>query len=327
MTLVAFCYSPADMLSNPRRRDKGDRKICGEMLMLLFWPEAFRPVKPFPNALLISIALALCGILTPAIAQENLGPEIETKIASAIQDLKAGNLDSAENAFSALIHQRVKHPLIYHNLGVIAVLRGNHAEAVTQFHRALVLQPDNGSTRLLLGSSLLELRKNAEAVRELKRAATLLPDEPQVHLELGTAYEALGNWIAAVQEFQKLVKLAPQEPEFSYDLGNAWTKLSDWSFREIIKLDPHSPRVQMGLGLELAAQGRHDEALAAYRQAVRSDPAIPEVHLAMALTYLEMRKFEEAASEVAQELELVPESKAAAEVKAKIQAARAASSP
>jgi Flp pilus assembly protein TadD len=154
-----------------------------------------------------------------------------------------------------------------------------------------------------------------------------LPDEPQVHLELGTAYEALGNWIAAVQEFQKLVKLAPQEPEFSYDLGNAWTKLSDWSFREIIKLDPNSARVQLGLGLELAAQGRPDEAMAAYQQAVRSDPAIPEVHLAMALTYLEMRKFDEAASEIAQELELVPESKAAAEVKAKIQAARTASSP
>ena len=315
------------MLSTRPHGDKGDRKICGEMVTLLFWPEAFRPVKPFLSALLISNALALCGILTAAVAQENLGPDVETKMTSAIQDLKAGNLDSAENAFSALIHQRVKHPLIYHNLGVIAVLRGNHAEAVTQFRQALVLQPENGSTRLLLGSSLLELRKNAEAVRELKRAATLLPDEPQVHLELGTAYEALGNWIAAVQEFQKLVKLAPQEPEFSYDLGNAWTKLSDWSFREIIKLDPNSPRVQMGLGLELAAQGRHDEALAAYRQAVRSDPAIPEVHLAMALTYLEMRKFEEAASEIAQELELVPESKAAAEVKAKIQAARTASTP
>jgi Tfp pilus assembly protein PilF len=317
------------MRSAHPQQDEGNRKIrfAPRIATLIFWPEPFRSVMPFLKALLISMALSLCSVPAAANAQENLAPDVETKIASAIQDLKSGNLDSAENAFSALLHQGVKHPLIYHNLGVIALLRGHHAEAVTQFRRALVLQPDNGSARLLLGSSLLGLRKNAKAVRELKRAATLLPDEPQVHLELGTAYEALGNWIAAVQEFQKLAKLAPQEPEFSYELGNAWTKLSDWSFREIIKLDPNSARVHMGLGLELAAQGKHDEALAAYQQAVRSDPAMPEIHLAMALTYLEMRKFDEALSEIEQELQLVPESKAATEAKAKIQAAKAALLP
>ena len=260
-------------------------------------------------------------------AQEALPPALEAKIATAVQELHSGNLDSAESTFSGVLRQGIKHPLIYHNLGVIALLRNNHAEAVTRFREALALQPDNGSSRLLLGMSLLALKKNAEAVRELQRAAKLLPAEPQVHVQLGRAYEATENWIAAVQEFQKLVQLAPEEPEYSFQLCRAWTKLSDWSYRQILKLDPNSARVQQALGLEFAAQEKYDQALEAYQQAARADPKMPEIHLAMALICLELKKFDEALSEIEIELKLVPGNKVAEDTKAKIEAAKAAIFP
>ncbi len=260
-------------------------------------------------------------------AQQALPSPLEAKIAAATHELQSGNLDSAEDTFSGVLRQGIKHPLIYHNLGVIAMLRGNHAEAVTRFHQALVLQPDNGSSRLLLGMSLLSLKKNAEAVRELKRATTLLPEQPQSHLQLARAYEATENWTAAVQEFQNLVRLAPQEPEYSYRLWRAWTKLSDWSYRQIIARNPNSARVQQALGLEFATQGKYDQALEAYQQAARADPKMPEIHLAMAQIYLQMKKFDEALSEISLELQLVPESNVAADTKAKIAAAKAALSP
>lgn len=256
-------------------------------------------------------------------AQGSLPPALEKRIAAGIEALKSGDLVSAEETFSDALRQGARHPLIYHNLGVIALLRGNHALAVTRFRQALTLQPDNGSSRLLLGSSLLALRKNTEAVHELKRAVALLPDQPQAHLELGRAYEASANWIAAVQEFQKLVQLAPQEPEYSYQLCNAWIKLSDWSSRQIIKLNPNSGRLYQGLGMEYAAQKKYDQALVAYQQAARSDPRMPEIHLAIALIRLERKEYDEALSEIGLELELVPESKSAAEAKAKIQATKA----
>lgn len=300
---------------------------CGAAPIIIkpgFWGRPLRSVVLFCGTLRFTIILSLfCWIATAVIAQGNLPPALETRIAAGVEALKSGDLDAAEHAFSVALRQGIRHPLIYHNLGVIAVLRGNHSVAVTRFRQALALQPDYGSSRLLLGSSLLALRKNAEAVRELKRAAALLPEEPQVHLELGKAYEASGNWVAAVQEFQKLVHLAPQEPEYSYQLCNAWTKLSDWSVRQIIKLNPNSARLYQGLGLEYAAQAKYDQALAAYQQAARSDPKLPEIHLAMALIWLERKKPDEALSEIELELKLVPESKSAAEAKAKIQEAKA----
>jgi tetratricopeptide (TPR) repeat protein len=266
-------------------------------------------------------------IASSALAQENLLPSIETKIAAGVKALKSGDLDSAEESFSDVLRQGIKYPLIYHNLGVIAQLRGKHAEAVTRFRQALALQPDYGPSRLLLGSSLLALRENAEALHELKRAVTLMPEEPQAHLQLARAYEASNNRIAAVQEFQKLVELAPQEPEYSYQLGTAWAKLSGWSYGQITRINPNSARLHQALGQEYVIQEKYDLALAAYQQAARSDLKMPEIHLAMALIWLELKKFGEALSEVQLELKLVPESKAAVDAKARIEAAIAASTP
>ena len=273
------------------------------------------------------ILLLFFWIAAGVFAQENLPPSLETKIAAGVQALKSGDLDSAEQVFSDVLRQGIKHPLIYHNLGVIAQLRGKHSEAVTRFHQALALQPDYGPSRLLLGSSFLALRKNTEALRELKRAATLMPEEPQAHLQLARAYKASDNWIAAVQEFQKLVQLAPQEPEYSYQLGTALAKLSGRSYSQIARINPNSARLQQALGQEYVIQEKYDLAIAAYQQAARSDPKLPEIHLAMALLWLELKKFDEALAEIQLELKLVPESKAAAETKARIEAAMAAPTP
>ena len=295
-----------------------------------------RSIRPKPaRSAILPLRIPLLGIIlllyfwiaAGALAQESLPPSLESKIAAGVQALKSGDLDSAEEAFSSALRQGIKHPLIYHNLGVIAQLRGKHPEAVTRFRQALAVHPDYGPSRLLLGSSLLALRKNTEAVQELKRAVVLMPEQPQAHLQLAKAYEATDNWMAAVQEFQNLVELAAQEPEYSYQLGTAWAKLSGWSYGQITRINPNSARLHQALGQEYVIQEKYDRAIAAYQQAARSDPKMPEIHLAMALIWLELKKFDEALAEVQLEQKLVPESKAAAETKAKIEAAIAASTP
>jgi tetratricopeptide (TPR) repeat protein len=78
-------------------------------------------------------------------------------------------------------------------------------------------------------------------------------------------------------------------------------------------------------GQEYAIQEKYDLAMAAYRQAARSDPKLPEIHLAMALIWLELKRLDDALGEVQLELNLVPESQAALDARARIEAAIAAS--
>lgn len=278
-------------------------------------------------ALLASVVLLLFCAPGQSLSQQSPPPEFESLVAPGVEALKSGDLDKAEEILSSALRKGIKHPLVYHNLGVIAQQRGKHAEAVARFREALALQPDFGPAHLLLGSSLLALKKSAEAQHELRRAVTLMPGEPQARLQLAKAYEASENWIAAVQQLQKLVELAPLEPEYSYQLGRAWTKLSGWSYQQISQFHPHSARLQQALGQEYAIQGKYDLALTAFRKASQLDPQLPEIHLAIALLCLELKKLDEAQAAIGVELSLVPESKAALDAKAKIEATRAAASP
>jgi tetratricopeptide (TPR) repeat protein len=285
------------------------------------------PGNPFGRFPLGIVLLLFFWVTVRTSAQENPPPSFETQVAPGVEALKSGDLETAEKVFNSALRQGTKHPLVYHNLGVIAQLRGQHLEAITRFRQALALQPDFGPSHLLLGSSLLTLRNNAEAVRELQRAVRLLPEQPQARLQLAKADEASENWIGAVQQLQKLVELAPQEAEYSYQLGRGWTKLSGWSYQQISRIEPHSARLEQALGQEYAVQERYDLALAAFEKAAQTDPALPEIHLAIALICLELKRLDEALAAVELELKLVPESKAALEAKAKIEVAKAAVSP
>lgn len=269
-------------------------------------------------------AICLSVAAVSAMAQESLPADLQEQIAAGVAALKSGDLDTAEKIFSDAEPRGIKQPLIWHNLGVIAQQRGKHEEAVARFRQAIRLQPNYGASHLLLGTSLLALRRNAEAVRELDRAARLMPEEPQAHLQLAKAYEMTENWIGAAAEFQMLVKLAPQEPEYSYQLGKAWMKLSGWSYKQISEINPKSARLQQGLGQEYAIQEKFDLAMVAYQRAVQLDPKMPELHLAIAVILLQQKKLDEALREIEFELKLVPESVAAKEMKTRIEAAKAA---
>lgn len=273
-----------------------------------------------PNA--VSILVFVC-LLTNGLGQSTLPPGVADKVASGVAALKSGDLETANRVLTQTLQSGVKHPLIFHNLGVIAQQRGNHQEAVTRFREAIALQRDYGPSHLLLGSSLLALGRNTEAIQELKRAAVLMPAEPQTHMELAKAYEVSGKWTLAVQEWEKLVELAPQEAEYSYQLGKAWLKLSEWSYGEIVRVNPNSARLQQALGQDYAIQEKYDLALAAYKRAAAADPKLPEIHLGIALICLQLKKFDEALAEINQELTLVPESTRAAQVKQQIEAAMA----
>jgi tetratricopeptide (TPR) repeat protein len=241
-----------------------------------------------------------------------------------IEALKSGDLETAQRIFAEAARQGVKHPLVYHNLGVIAQQKADHQQAVTRFRQALALQPDYGPSRLLLGVSLLAVGKNSESIRELKRAVSLMPEQPQSHLQLAKAYEASEDWLSAAQQLQRVVELAPREPEYSYQLARAWTQLSGWSYQQIQHVNPKSARLQQALGQEYAIQQKYDLALQAYQRAAALDPQLPEVHLAMAVILLELKKFEEALSEITLEQQLVPQSKSAAEIRAQIETAKGA---
>jgi tetratricopeptide (TPR) repeat protein len=248
----------------------------------------------------------------------------EDAVAAGVQALKAGDLETAQNFLNQALKQGIRHPIVFHNLGVIAQERRNDVQAVAWFRKSLLLDPTYGPSRLLLGSSLLSLGKTDDAVRELKRAVRSMPSEPAAHLQLAKAYEATEKWGEAVDELQTATTLAPDNAEYSYQLGKALTRLSGWSLQQISRVNPNSARLHQALAQEYVVQEKYDRALLAYQQAATADPKLPEIHLGMALILLQLKRFDEALAQVNLELALVPESKMAADAKIRIEAEKTA---
>jgi tetratricopeptide (TPR) repeat protein len=71
-------------------------------------------------------------------------------------------------------------------------LSDNPQEAFRLANQALELKPDLAPALMVRGRALLALKRPADAVKDFKRAALLEPDEDTVHFQLARAYRELG---------------------------------------------------------------------------------------------------------------------------------------
>lgn len=242
--------------------------------------------------------------------------DLFTRGVAALQDER---LDEALAAFDAVLQKGGKIAAVYNNLGIVHQRRGDHDKAIQYLRQAVRLAPSDAAPRALLGASLLALGQLPPATSQLERAVHLAPEEPQVRVQLARAYERSGNFAGVVDQYLALRRLRPDEPEYSYQLGLAYRKLSEWSLEQIKRVQPRSGRLYQALGQHYMLQGKADLALRAFRQAAEADPLLPEIHLALAEIHLGLCNRDDVSREVELELALVPRSRAALDLKQKLE--------
>ncbi len=272
------------------------------------------------------VAVFLLSMPIGAIAQD-LSPALAKRFNEGVAALSAGELDSAEAAFRAVIRDGGDRAFVRHNLGIVLQQRGRHADALVEFRAAIRLDPAFGPSHLLAGTSLLALGQLKAAMAELGRASSLMPREPAVHLQRADACERIGDVLCLADEYRALVELSPANPEYAYRLGKAYLRLSQWAHERIQAIDPGAARLSQALGREYLEQGRADLAEAAFQKAIQRDATLAEVHLALARIYLADGRLDEAARAVARALALVPDSKEARALRASVEAARTPRQP
>jgi predicted Zn-dependent protease len=255
-------------------------------------------------------------------APEGLPPALATRFSEGVAALSSGQLDSAEAAFRDVIRNGGDKAFVRHNLGIVLQQRGRHADALVEFRAASRFDPAFGPSHLLTGTSLLALGQPKAALAELGLASRLMPREPAVHLQRADACERINDVVCLADEYRTLVELSPANSEYAYRLGKAYLRLSQWAHARIQAIDPRAARLSQALGREYLEQGRADLAERAFNDAIGRDATLADVHLALARIYLGDGRLDEAARAVARVLVLVPDSKDARALQAKIEAVR-----
>lgn len=175
-----------------------------------------------------ALALALRELGRTAEAMDTLERALRFKPDSADTHLNLGTTfeslnrkEDARRQFRLALQDRLDTPELLVRAGKICMLQGWVDEAITNFDRALSLNPTDAPLEWYLGGALDTKGRTAEALGHFAQSVRLDPDLAGGHLGLGIELSRQGKNREAVDEFSTALRLDPALPDARLRLGIA----------------------------------------------------------------------------------------------------------
>lgn len=138
-----------------------------------------------------------------------LSPAAVRLLQRADEAMANQQLDSAESALIATLAIAPACVEAQRQLGVIQLMRGDHAQAITILRQALALSPDDAVVHMNLGSALYASGAVEEALANARRACELAPELPAAWFNLGKMYDLQNQSAPAVDALQRALQFEP----------------------------------------------------------------------------------------------------------------------
>jgi protein O-GlcNAc transferase len=168
--------------------------------------------------------------------------------------------------FTRALAVNPRNPLSYHNRGsILAESARNYSEAIDQFDKAIIFNPNFAEAYSSKGNCLEKLKRYEDALVAYDKALSLKPDLEIAWLGRGNVFRNLKRYDEAFATYDKALSVKPGFEE-------AW----------------------VGRGDVLADLKRHDEALAAYDKALSIKPDLENAWVARGHVFWSLRNYEEA---------------------------------
>ncbi|MGH7600771.1 MAG: tetratricopeptide repeat protein, partial [bacterium] len=143
--------------------------------------------------------------------------------------------------------------------------RGDAANAVVTFRKALEIKPDDATTLLNLGMIYSNSGDWENALACYQQAANLTPDNAMILVNWGIALRRQGNAHAAVGTYHKAIDINPHQALAHFNLGNLYYESGDFA-----------------------------QAIPAYEKAVELDPGLATAHFFLARAYIKTKELQPA---------------------------------
>jgi len=204
-----------------------------------------QPMLKLPLTLAIAAAFSLptahavpLTVVAPSSSLRTMSGPSAPEIDRAIKALDAGNLDAAEAAFRAAVKLDPNAPGGYIGLAEVAAQRNQPAQVEGWLKKALEVDPNGVQTLRVWGRYQYQRGQYAEAEATFKKAVAAAPDDVDARMNLGE------------------VQLR----------GLKNPKAAEATFRAAIGKSPGNVEARLALAAALAAQGRTDDAVAAFER-------------------------------------------------------------
>jgi tetratricopeptide (TPR) repeat protein len=211
---------------------------------------------------------------------------------------KAGQLDSAITEFQKAIDLDPKLAAAFVDLGEVLIEKRDYAAAVPPLKHALELNPKVEGAHQLLGYALLAQGYAAESIPHLEKAN----DENA----LGIALLEAGRLPEAVAVLQKTLAKSPDDPDLLYYYGRAAGLLSKDAFDTLESRFPDSARAHQMMAEDYAALREVPSAEREFNEALHLRPQTAGLHQDLGYLYARAQQWDKAEEQFRLETELQP---------------------
>ncbi|MDE5662591.1 MAG: tetratricopeptide repeat protein [Muribaculaceae bacterium] len=209
----------------------------------------------------------------------------------------------------------VKLPDTYaYTRGVEAYNDDMYADAIEWFNKELSEHPDNGFAYLYVAIIRYDNQEYGRALTAFDNAIKHLPKKGKswrasALASRGDVYAALGDTVQAITDLTQAIRIEPDNPvhyrsraQLNYELQNY--DLSDADYQKMIDIDQGDVMGHMGIGRNLKARERWEEAISKFTHAIRLYPNYSNAYSFRAEAYLTLQKWPEATDDIIKALDI-----------------------
>ncbi len=198
------------------------------------------------------------------------------------------------------------------DLGVVLDLKGQTAEAIAHYQRALAIDPHYVEAYTNLGNALKHLGRTDEAIAQYKKALEVDPSYGKARYDLGTALYAEGRFDEAIAEYHRALKIDLRNADAHNNLGGALTaqgKLAEavQEYRTALEIKPNFARAEYNLAVTLGGQGHTAEAIVHYQKALELEPDDADARYYLGGALVQEQRFGEAIAQWSELLRVQPD--------------------
>ena len=199
-------------------------------------------------------------------------------------------------------------------LGRVLDSKGDAQGAVSEFHAALKLDPNEIDALVDEGRVLATEKGNPSAAVELNRQALRIqPNSSRAHMALAVSLRMTNDLSGAVAEFQKAGQLDTFGVPPRLYVGMALFDHKDYdaalaAYREGLRIAPGNAALHAEIGWTLLVKGDGDAAIPELREAIRLAPESAMPHRVLGEALLRKGDLETAIQELREAIRLAPNS-------------------
>lgn len=226
----------------------------------------------------------------PSLADRNM--------AEGVTRHHAGELDTAEALYRAVVALKPSHAEAHYHLGLIYHSQNKLPEAVIAFRDAVFARQDFAEAYSSLATVIKAQGLRDNAMILYRQALQLAPLNGPTYSNVGVLLQDLGKPEEAVEAFRKAIATSP---DYVWSYLNFSSSLLEFgridesleACRRGTLLDPGSAMAHHNYAAALKSLNRLDESIAGFRQAVALNPDFAEAHFALGQMLLMRGDFEE----------------------------------